>query len=454
MIDYSGPYEPTEIESASAPATLLNVLVIAYYFPPMGLSGVQRTLKFVKYLPEFGWRPIVLTAGETPYYAMDEALLEEIQPQIDQGLIRIYRTDSGNAPAEKVARKSGKNLKLPKAAYQRFRTKLIQTILQPDSRIKWKKPALKVAEKIFQENTIDAVFSTAPPFTDFLIAREIRAKYGVPYLMDYRDSWVSNPVLNFYATPFHKAYARKLEDECLRSSDSVTVVNRRMKEILIRDYNFLNHEDVKILPHGYDPEDIELAKPFYHQLADPSKFRLTYAGAFYVGRSPKVLLDAAKIAMQKEPKLKEDLELVFIGLLQKEYQKYVKKIGLTGTVIEHGYLPHRENVAMLLASDVLWMTMSDDLSSPGKLYEYFGTRKPILGLVPNDGIAHRMLQDYGAAVAVPPEDVAAATQAILDLYSLWKKGRLPQGNESFVKEFDRRLLTKELARSLAMITHA
>src|SRR4051812_43598795 len=93
----------------------LNVLVIAYYFPPMGLSGVQRTLKFVKYLPEFGWRPIILTAGETPYYAHDESLLEELQPLIEKDYVRIVRTKESGAPAAKLAKKEGQILKLPSA---------------------------------------------------------------------------------------------------------------------------------------------------------------------------------------------------------------------------------------------------------------------------------------------------------------------------------------------------
>ena len=123
----------------------LNVLVIAYYFPPMGLSGVQRTAKFTKYLPEFGWRPIVLTAGETPYYAHDESLLDELAPLIERNHLRIVRTKESGAPASKVAKKDGKSLKLPSAWYQRLRSKLIQTFYQPDSRIKWKHPATAVA---------------------------------------------------------------------------------------------------------------------------------------------------------------------------------------------------------------------------------------------------------------------------------------------------------------------
>jgi glycosyltransferase involved in cell wall biosynthesis len=431
-----------------------NVLVLAYYFPPMGLSGVQRTLKFVKYLPEFGWRPIVVTAGETPYYAMDDSLIEEIQPQIDAGDIVVHRTKSSGAPGAKIARKEGKLLKLPSDAYQRFRSKLIQTFLQPDSRVRWKKHALKLIAEIYKTERIDAILTTAPPYTSFLIARELRAKYGTPYLMDYRDAWVSNKVLNFYATPFHKAYARKLEDECLRASDAITVVNRRMKEVLIRDYEFLSHEDVSILPHGYDREDIDKAAPFADHLKDPGRFRITYSGAFYVGRSPRVMLEAAKEAMLRIPEIAKHLELMFVGVLQKDYHNMIRKMGLEQVVTEKGYVAHRESVGLLLSSDVLWMTMSDDISAPGKLYEYIGTGKPIIGLVPKRSQAERMLEEYGAGMAVQPDDVKGLTELIIKLYHSWQRDALPSKiDPAFVKSFDRRELTREMSRQLAMIAN-
>jgi glycosyltransferase involved in cell wall biosynthesis len=430
-----------------APARL-NVLVIAYYFPPMGLSGVQRTLKFVKYLPEFGWRPIVVTAGKTPYYAHDESLEQELSGLVESGAVRIERTATSGIPGGGKQRA----MKLPSAAMQRLRSKLIQTVYQPDSRIRWRKPALALAEKIIQTERIDAIFSTAPPYTDFLVAKELSRKYNIPYMMDYRDAWVSNPVLNFYATPLHKAYARKLEYECLRASSAITVVNRRMKEVLLEHYDFLTHNDIAIIPHGYDTEDFLAAVPLASELVDPTRFRLTYSGAFYVGRSPQPILSAAKLAVQKRPELKAHLELVFAGVLQDEFRKAADKLGLTPNVTALGYQPHLQSVATLLASDVLWMTMSDDISAPGKLYEYIGTRKPILGLVPKGSQAEKMLSEYGAGVTAPPKDVNAIADRILMLYDQWRSRSLPRlVNETFVKQYDRKLLSKELARHLGLM---
>ncbi|MDP4220370.1 MAG: hypothetical protein Q8896_08025, partial [Bacteroidota bacterium] len=313
--------------------------------------------------------------------------------------------------------------------------------------------ALQKAEEIFRDHKIDAIFSTAPPYTDFLIARDLKEKYDVPYLMDYRDGWVDNPVLNFYPTRWHKNKARKIEYEALRASNAITVANRKMKELLLGNYYFLDWNDVSILPHGYDPDDIEQAKLLAANAVKPDTFTVTYSGAFYVGRSPKPLLQAAKEAIAEVPELGGCLELNFVGVLQKEYRKLVKKMNLTGNVVEQGYLPHLESVTQLLASDVLWMTMSDDLSAPGKLYEYFGTRKPILGLVPSPSHTERMLSDYGNAKIAAPDDVAAIKKALLEYFELWKAWKLPTAaEEEFVKKFDRQLLSKELALQLTFMS--
>ncbi len=429
-----------------------TVLVIAYYFPPMGLSGVQRTLKFVKYLPQFGWKPIVLTTPtDTPYYAFDDSLLAELEDEISSGKVIIYRTEAD--PSLARAKKSGKVLKLPRQWWQRLRSKIVQIFRQPDSRIGWKDIAVKKAEEIFASHTIDAIFSTAPPYTDFLIARDLKERYNVPYLMDYRDAWVDNPVLNFYLTPLHRRKARKIEYEALRASDAITVANRRMKEVLLSNYLFLDWNDVFILPHGFDPDDIEKAKLLASNIVQPDIFKVTYSGAFYVGRTPKYFLQAAKEAIAEVPELGGCLELNFVGVLQKEYKKLIKKMRLENIVVEQGYLPHLESVTQLLAGDVLWMTMSDDLSAPGKLYEYFGTRKPILGLVPKGSHAARMLTEYGNAKLAEPENITEIKGALIEYFRLWKEWKLPVArNEEFLEKYDRQFLSKELALQLTFMS--
>ena len=165
----------------------------------MGMGGVQRTAKFVKFMPEFGWEPVVLTVTPKLYLAKDDCLLEELSKKN----IKIYRTgEAENDNGQKVVNfKNDSNRK--------FLSNLSQTFLIPDSKILWKKKALALADKIFNENDIELIFATAPPYTDFLIACELKKKYNIPVVTDYRDSCVDCPN-NFYLTPFHKsAHGRK-----------------------------------------------------------------------------------------------------------------------------------------------------------------------------------------------------------------------------------------------------
>ena len=222
-----------------------NTLVIAYYFPPMGLSGVQRTLKFVKYLTHYGWNPIVLTSETSDYYAYDEALTAELE-QLNITVIK----------AGKISKKKSKTRKFPSYFIQKLGRAFLQTFFLPDSKIGWKKYALEKAKFLFENYKIDVIFSTAPPYTDFLVARELSDKYNVPFIVDYRDTWVDNS-FNFYPTPFHKSYHIKLEKEILTKSSKIIVTSRYSKETILKRYRFLSHNDVVIIPHGYDKEDFE-----------------------------------------------------------------------------------------------------------------------------------------------------------------------------------------------------
>lgn len=446
----------------------LNLLVIAYYFPPMALSGVQRISKFVKYLPEFGWNPIVLTSN-SPYYEYDNSLLDELQERN----IKIYRTDEDVSKFLKKNSKNKSNLNkeiqltqentdiatqnpqfkftYPSRMRQRLQAMALQTILQPDTRIIWKKKALQTAEKIIQENDIDLIFATAPPFTDFLIAEELSDKYNIPFILDYRDLWVDNPYY-FYATPFHKNYAIKLEHQILTKAARTIVITRDMKNRILQRYRFLNHNDISIIPHGFDQEDFENAKSLsastFKNNNHKSKFIITHTGLFSQDLTPKYLFQAASELIQENPELKDKLEIRMVGLLQKKYQKMIAKLHLQGTVITTGYLSHLDSIQSLLESDVLWLMMPNSLVTPGRLFEYLGTRKPIIYASPKSELT-QIVENAGAGIIIPHNSTKELKKAIIDYYNLWKKKSLPIPNNSIIEKFERKELTRQLAKELA-----
>jgi glycosyltransferase involved in cell wall biosynthesis len=421
-----------------------KVLVIAYYFPPMGLSGVQRTLKFVKYLPQFGWQPTVLTVSPGGYYAKDYSLLDEIS-SLD---VKIIRT--GSIDPTRFFRKSDV-VRMPREIVRKFLNKASQVILIPDNKIGWRRKAISKIENVLKTEKFDAVFATAPPYTDFLIGDYLKEKYQIPLMLDYRDSWLDNPY-NFYLTPLHRLRHFLLEKGVVSRCDKIIAINRRVKELLLVRYPFLRYNDVSLISQGFDPADFETARDT--RLPATDKMRITYSGTFFGRRTPKYLLKALRKVLWENPKLQGRIEACFVGYFRNENLKYVKKLYLQNAVKIVGYVDHIESIKYLLTSHVLWMTIGrgkgDDMMSTGKLYEYIGARKPILGCVP-DGVAKATILESDAGVVVEPDDVNAIADAILHFYHLYQRKELRGPSDAFVEKYNRVHLTAELARELELL---
>lgn len=415
-----------------------KVLVIAYYFPPMGLSGVQRTLKFVKYLPNYSWQPIVLTSNPRSYYAFDQTLLEEI----DGKDIEIFRTPSKKSKKDE----DYKQVKFPSYLTQKMGRAFLQAFLQPDTKIRWKKAALRLGSEILKKHEVKAIFATAPPFTDFLIAKELANAFHLPFIVDYRDIWVGNP-FHFNITPFHKVYATNLEKEILTCANTITVTTRHLKEHILKRYKFLTQEDVVVISHGYDPEDFAFEEKV---MPDPKKFTITHSGVFQDDRTPEHFLKAFSNFLELKKGAKEHSFLKLIGVMRNEHIKLIKKLMLESNVNVTGYLSHKDAVKNLMDSDLLWLMLNDTARSPGKLYEYFGAKKTLLITAP-DGLMKRQAMESKAAFCTAPNDIDAITKALLELYDLWKQGKLPVPSDNFIKQFNRIELTGYLAKELSSL---
>lgn len=420
-----------------------RLLVIAYYFPPMGLSGVLRISKFCKYLRRlYGWDITVLTIGDVGYFAYDYALLEEV---LEAGIV-IERTRT----IDPLSIMRGRRLvSLPKAGRRRFLSGITHTFLQPDNKIGWKRFALRRAEELIAEKGFDVILATAPPFTSFLVGAEIQRRHGIPLVVDYRDPWLDNKHY-YFATPFHRRYAAALESSVLKRAHSVIVVNRRIKEQLVGRYQFLTHDGVLIIPSGYDPTDFTQAARY--PLEQSRKFRITFSGIVDIHQSPRPFLQALAMLFARHPLLRDELEACFIGTFQDTYQRMAHSLGVASSLVTPGYLDHQESVRYLLSSDVLWLSSYDPAVTPGKVHEYIGSRKPILALAPA-GVLRDVLDEYGAAVVVEPGDIEGISSAIMDLYTKWRENSLPVGAEEMAREYDQRNLVGRLARALAYSIH-
>ncbi len=414
-----------------------RALIISYYFPPMGYSGVQRTAKFVKYMPDFGWEPVVLTINPKSYYAFDDTLLKEIESKN----IRIIRTGSSD-PTQKIF-----NQKKIRSEYLRkILNRLSQTFILPDNKRFWIKSALKAARKLLREEKFDIIFATAPPYSDFIIGSMLKNEFGIPLILDYRDAWFDDG-LSFYPTPIHKMIVKNMERKVLYSSDKIITYTRQIKEHILKHYPFLKQDEIKIIPHGFDKEDFncETVSPL-----SKMKMRVTYSGAFYEERTPKFFIQAIEKLAFERPDIANQIEFYFVGNFPKYYYKKILKSKVRHLFHFTGYVDHKTNIKYLIESDVLWFMIrhskNPHLYATSKLFEYMGTAKPILALVPKDGAAAQLLKDYKSSFIVEPEDVEGIKNNLIKLFELFKTKQLPEADKEYIQTFERIKLTQELIK--------
>lgn len=414
-----------------------KVLVISYYFPPMSYSGVQRTSKFVKYMPDFGWEPTVLTIQPKAYYAFDDSLLKEIE---NKGL-RIIRTGSSD-PTQILFNQN----KIKSDFTRKILNRLSQTFFLPDNKRSWIKPALKKAKEILSTEKFDIIYATAPPYTDLIIGAKLKEEFDIPLVLDYRDAWLDD-VLSFYPTPIHRLIVKNMERNVLHNSNRIIVYTRQIKEHLLINYPFLSPEEIIIIPHGYDKEDFQIEvksdKPKH-------KMRITYNGIFYDERTPLFFIQAAKQLFFERPDLLTKIEFCFVGNFPEKYKRLIKKLKIEEAFRFIGYVDHKTSVKYLLDSDALWLMIrhskNPHLVATSKLFEYFGTKKMILGCVPPNGAAAQLLKEYSASIVVHPEDINGIKEALLNIFNMYKSNLLPAGKDDFVEKFERKRLTEELIK--------
>lgn len=426
-----------------------RVLVVAYYFPPMGMSGVQRITKFVKYLPQYGWEPTVLTVEPGGYFAFDTSLEKDIQSK----KIRVERTKSVD-PTRLFRKKS--TVSIPKESSRKWLSKISQALFIPDNKIGWMNTAMWKGIELHHETPFDVILATIPPYTSALVAQKISEKTGIPYVLDYRDDWLDNP-RHEYITPIHRALHRRLEKKALSKCVSVISINEpianRIKARICSYFKEKEGPEVNVITQGYDQEDFAGKR----SITKDSILNLVYSGVFYDAQTPDYFLKALALFMQNNPALGPRIQVTFVGLVPEASKALVDTLGLTGLVQYAGYVSHEEAVDYILSASVLWMTVGEgegqELISTSKLYEYMGTEKPILGLVP-DGAAKDALKAYKASWVASPGAVEEIANTLEVIYKAWEHGILPTPAPQFTEQIERRYLTGLLSELLHVSSSA
>ncbi|MCC6865863.1 MAG: glycosyltransferase [Ignavibacteria bacterium] len=415
-----------------------KVLVITHDFPPLGKGTVLRPLKFCKYFKNYDWEPIVLTSTPKTYFFRDMSLLKEAE---DIG-IKIFRTRGSSNNLL-----TGRKLKeLPNESKRIRKRNLSRYRKQPDEHQSWIAKAVKLGKEIIESNKIEIIYTTGPSFTAFLAARELKEKFKIPLVIDYQDSWLHSPS-SYFPLGFQKLRNMKMEQDVIRVTDEIITANRRIKEYLIDEYDYLKHDDINIIHHGFDPDDFAIASE--GKLPEKPKMRFTFAGNFFDLVTPKYFFEGLNMALQKNPEIRGKIEVCILGGLSKENLKLIQKNNISDVVINPGYVEHIESIKYLLASDVLWFMIGkgqgQEVIAPVRLAEYFAAKKPILACVP-DGAAKQLLRDYDAVRICEPDEPADIAALIFEYYELYSKRMMPIANDELVRKFNIDKLTYQLVR--------
>lgn len=429
-----------------------SVLIISYYFPPSGGPGVQRVLKFVKYLPEFGWRPVVLTVEDGDYPARDESLVREIP--IDVPVYRtkilepygIYRRLTGkpaDAPVdvENIPRgSSGRSWAEAASAFVR------STVFVPDARIGWLPFALARGRSVIDGEGIQAIYSSSPPYTSALVARALHRTSRLPWIAGFRDPWTG-----FLSTPARWSLPRKLdahlEYSVFHEASLVEVAWRGIMKDVLSKYPSLDSSKFHHLPNGFDRSD------FTHVAPQPNeRFTVTYTGSMYGKRNPSSLFAAVEELIREGAVDPARMRLRFVGRFGSEVQEMFRRVSFHSSVEVVPYRPHAESIAELVNADALLLVVDEADGSeeivPGKVFEYIGAARPIIALAP-PGAVSELLKETSSGFVAANQDIGAIKRAFLECYSKFGYHRRHfHQNEDAVRKYERREVTRRLAELL------
>lgn len=444
-----------------------SVLMVAYYFPPIGGAGVQRTVKFAKYLPDNGWDPVILTVDGGSHISFDESLLSELPPDLLVYRSRIFDPEdvrgwsrgpssmslSERSKGPQVVESQEPGVILEKAepgpmarwkgTLSHLYLRIIPWLFVPDSKIGWLPYAGRMGGPICQDHGVSVLFSTSSPITSHLIAYRIKRLTGIPWVADFRDLWVRFPG-HKPRSPIHGYIEEWIERRIMQNADRIIANTDVSREVMLETYPTLNPDHIITIPNGYDEADF-LDLP---GKSVGTRFTITYTGNFYGNRNPRSLFAAMEELLGKRPDVMKNVLFRYIGPPTPFLQSDTWPESLKDNIQVEPYLPHRQSLEALSESDVLLLIDAPEfnVNIPGKIYEYLRIGRPILALIPN-GATSNLLNRTGGAQIVDPEDISAIADALLTLYeSSNSQSPIKALDNREVARFERGNLTNRLSR--------
>ncbi len=423
-----------------------RVLIITYYWPPSGGSGVQRWLKMSKYLPENGWQPVIYTTEDAEYPIIDPSLEKDVVPEVE--VIRrpiiepysLYKKFLGIKKEETVKMGFIEEKEKKEGWKTRLSLWIRGNLFIPDARRWWVKPSVKYLKNYLKEHPVDAIISTGPPHSMHLIAMKLKEALGIPWVADFRDPWTEIDYYNdLHLTRCSDRKHHRLEREVLSKADKVVTVApdgaRRLGKI--------GNRNVRVVYNGFDRDD-DAQTP----ISLPESFTITYLGVLSKIQNPKNLWQVLGELIKEDEKFNKDLKINIIGQIDNSVAQSIEEQGLSQHVTYSPYIPHDQVSAVHRSSTLLLLLLMPD-SEPrakglltGKLFEYLASGRPILCIGPEDGDAARILKETQAGITVRFEDKEKMKETVKNLYQQHLDHTLSCHTNDNIEQYSRKAQTE------------
>lgn len=418
----------------------MKVLIVTYYWPPAGGPGVQRWLKFVKYLRDFGIEPVVFTAENPSYPILDASLSVDVPEGIEvlkcpifepNGILSKLKKDNGQKSMGFLNPNPGpvdKLLRYIRANY-----------FIPDARKFWIKPAVKMLKEYLKEHPVDVLITTGPPYSVHLIGQQVKEAIHCKWIADFRDPWTS--VDYFHLLPLTKASLAKheaLEQAVVRSADAVLMVSEHAKKKYEKEAKFIDY-----ITNGFD---VDTALEHSDVTLD-TKFTITHIGMMNSERNPSILWEVLAELSDEIDGFKEDMILRFVGKIDTTIEREIQDLGIQN-LEQISYVPHHEAKLYQRQTQVLLIVVNDYPSAkemiPGKTFEYLQARRPVIGMAPEDGDLARVIKSTNAGEVFDYSNKKALKHFVTSLYQRFKEEGIP-ALQNDISKYHRRNLTGDLS---------
>lgn len=423
-----------------------KVLIITYYWPPAGGPGVQRWLKFVKYLPEFDVEPIVYIPENPSYPLFDEKLLSDVS---DKTVILKNKIFEPYALASFLSKNKTKKLgagiitqKKKQSFIEKAMLWIRGNVFIPDARVFWVKPSVKYLKKYIQENNIETIITTGPPHSLHLIGLDLKKHLNINWIADFRDPWTTigyhkELKLSKWASAKHKA----LEKEVLTTCDTILVTSPTTKS----EFERITNQPIEVITNGYDVEKIE-------KKSLDEAFTLAHIGSFLSERNPQILWESLSELIDENEAFANHFKLKLIGAVSKEVIQSISDFNLDSFVQNLGYVSHEEALIHQRSSQVLLLIEidSDDTKCiiPGKLFEYMVSERPILAIGPKNSDFENILKQTNTGVFYKYDQKKELKSQILSYFNQYLDKNL-KVNAVGLQQYSRKSLTKQLAKTIS-----